>query len=257
MTKVYSSEFILSLKYKVNRELPYKTLNILNLNRKIKATLNEKDLKIFNRKMDNFNEPELKKKINSLLNKLTKDNFDSIFQKLIQILKNRKVLIKYTINNLINKAILQNIFIDIYTIIYKKLYTVKTQKIFDNTFNELLEILKNKNENKNQDYDTFCKYIKDKTRFVNLFVLLASLYNNNIVSKDIIISNIKYLEDTILKSNKTENEKYCESYSNFIKKLNNKEYIDLLKIKEMKSSGLITIKSKFNLMDLEDLYKKL
>ena len=49
MTIRYTPDFIYSFKHKVHRDLPYKTLNILHLNRKIRAKLNDKDLKIFNR----------------------------------------------------------------------------------------------------------------------------------------------------------------------------------------------------------------
>ena len=66
----YDVDFIYQFRFKVNRELPAKTMKALNMNTRIRAVMNEKDLKIFNRRLDNFNAEELKKKINSLLNKL-------------------------------------------------------------------------------------------------------------------------------------------------------------------------------------------
>lgn len=258
-TKVvqFSVDFIYQFKHKINRELPQKTMRALNMNTKIRAVMNEKDLKIFNRKMDNFNADELKKKINSLLNKLSKDNFETIYQKVSEILKNRKVLIEYAIKNLINKAVLQSVFIDVYAKFYTKIYNKKTQKIFENTFNELINVLKGKTTSENTDYDQLCKYMKDKMRFINLFLFLSSLYKNDIIKENVIINNINYLEETILKSTKEENEKYADAYKNFIIKLNCKKYINLEKIKEIKNVGVLKPRMKFAMMDVEDLYKKL
>jgi hypothetical protein len=205
--------------------------------------------------MDNFNVEELEKKINSLLNKLTKDNFDGIYQKINQILDNRKVLITYTIKNLINKIVLQSIYIDIYVKFYKKIYNEKTQEIFEETFNELCDILQNNNKNKDDNYDKFCRYIKDKTRYINLFLFLGSLYNNNIISDKIINKNKNYLETLISNSSKEDNEKYVEAYSKFLLKLNNKNFINYEKIKVLKKYPM-TMKCKFCLMDIEDSLKK-
>lgn len=255
MTIYYTPDFIYSFKNKIHQNLPYKTLNILNLNRKIRAKLNDKDLKIFNRKMDNFNIEELEKKINSLLNKLTKDNFDTIYQKIVLILDNRKVLITFMIKNLINKIVLQSFYIDIYVKFYKKIYNKQTQKIFEETFNELCDILQNNNKDKDNNYDKFCKYILDKNRYINLFVFLSSLYNNNIISENIINKNKNYLENLISKSSKDENEKYVEAYTKFLLKLNNKKFIYIDKIKDLKKYPM-TMKCKFCLMDVEDSLKK-
>ena len=71
------------------------------------------------------------------------------------------------------------------------------------------------------------------------------------------MNNIKYLENTILKSDKETNEKYCDAYVKFVTKLNNKEFIRVRKINEIKKSGLIKPRMKFAIMDLDDLYKKL
>lgn len=251
----YNVDYIRSFSNKINKPLPHSVLKLINLQTKINAKMQTKDLKIFNRVLDNFTLLELQKKINSLLNKLSDNNFKNIYQKVNEILKNRKVLIEYTIQNLVNKAICQPMFIDIYALFYKELYNENTKNIFANTFQNLLNVLE-QNEKDLIDvdkYDDFCKYILDKTKFSGLFLFLSSLYKNKIVNKNIINQNIKYLEKNIIKSN---NDKYCEAYCKFLIKLNDINFIDLKILKKIKSKD-ISMKNKFQIMDIEDLFKKL
>lgn len=258
MTSVirYNVGFFNSIRQTVRRPLPVSVMKTLNIQTKIKVTMSDTDLKIFNKKIDNFNVEELQKKINSLLNKLSKANFLGIYQQVSEILKNRKVLIQYTIKNLMNKAIVQSLFGDLYAEFYKKLYNEKTKEIFDETFTELLEVLKGTSIVEDNNYDQLCLYMKDKAKFNGLFLFLTSLYNNKIMKKPIIMENIKYLEDTIFGEGTELNDKYCEAYTKFLTKLNKKEFINLDKINMIKKQK-ISIRIKFQLMDLQDLYKSL
>ena len=150
--------------------------------------------------------------------------------------------------------------IGVYSKFYQKLYTPKTEKIFQDTFAELMDMMNGKVDSKvnsAKDYDKFCKYLQDKGKYTGLHILLASLYELKIIKKKQLVNQIKTLETTILKSTPEENEKYAECYCKLLKKLNNKTFINIKKVNEIKSAGVLKIRMKFAIMDIGDLYKKL
>ena len=236
------------------------TLKTLNISTKIRAIMNEQDLKIFNRKLDNFDEAKLKKKINSLLNKLSKLNIDGIFQQVSEILINRKVLIEFAIKKLMMYAIQMPMLVDTYAKFYQKLYSEKTEEIFQKTFQELMSVLNGKADsdiNSDVDYNKFLNYLQDKTKYTGLHIFLASLFDLKIIKKKQIIDQLKTLEETILKSTDIENEKYAECYVKLLKKLNKKTFIHIEKINEIKAAGVLKMRMKFAILDIIDLYKKM
>ena len=254
----FDVDFINQFRHKMNRTLPEKVMRTLNMSTKIKSVMNEKDLKIFNRKLDNFDETVLKKKLHSLLNKLAKQNIDSIFQKVTEILKNRKVLIEYAIKMLITNVVSMPFLADTYAQFYKKLYTPKTEEIFQETFKGLMDVLGGAEKSvTDKDYDKFCKYMQDKKSFCGLFIFMANLYKQKIIRKSQINLNLKYLETTILKSTPDQNEKFADAYVKFIKQLNKKEFIDLKKIAEIKRANVLSTRLKFGMLGLTDLQKKM
>jgi len=253
--------FIHSFRHKVNRELPMKVMKTLNMKTKIRTKLNDKDLKIFNRVIDNFNVEELEKKINSLLNKIAPSNIDGIFQKVNEILKNRRQLIEFTIKKLMMYAIQMPTLVDTYAIFYKKLYSEKTEQIFQDTFKELIDVLNGKVESdkvsSTVDYNKFCEYLQDKNKYTGLHLFLYSLLELKIIKEQQMKDQIKILEETILKSTPEQNEKFCECYCKLLKKINKKKYINLKKITQIKKAKVLSVRMSFGLMDLEDLHKKL
>jgi len=259
----YHEDFIYNMRYSVRRQLPDSVFSILNNNSKIRTKLNDKDLKIFSRVLDNFNPEELKKKINGLLNKLTGQNIDIIYQQLTEILKNREVLINHTITRLIQSAMnlvtkptseetMNNL--KMYAQLYKKMYNNDTKEIFGKVFNNILESIKGV---KNSNTEQLEKYMKDKTRFNNLLVFMTTLHKYEIVGTEYIKENIKYLEEAILKVSEEENNKYCEGYKLLLTTLNDKQFFNVNKLEEMKSKSKLNMRCKFMFMDLKDLYKKL
>ena len=259
----YNVNYINKFRHQVRKGLPNKVARLLNIKTKIRVKMNDKDLKIFNRVIDNFNEEELQKKIKSLLNKLTRVNIDGIFQQVNEILKNRKVLIEYTIKNIMASAIQMPLLCDTYANFYKKLYSKKTEAIFQETLKELLDIFNGKVEvevNSAIDYKKFLKYLQDKEKFTGLHLFLASLYKLRIIKRIQIEEQLKYLEDTIKTSDKLANEKYCETYTKFLTKLNKKEIFKkhLETIQELKNNtDILKPRMKFALMNILDLYEKM
>lgn len=255
----FDIDFITSFKCRANRELPQRTMKILNMSTKINNKLREKDIKIFNRNLDQFDAEELKKKINSMLNKISGANFEIMWVKINEILKNRTILLEYCINNLIDKAVKQQVFIKVYTDFYKKIYNDKTKEIFDRIFNGLIEKL---SKTKTADVgegaigsDEFCQYIKDKNQFFGLFLLLSSLYNNKIITRTVINKYITFLETSFeTTEDKDEASMFIEAYIKFLRDLGKefgKEH--LIKINEYKKQkDKLKPRMRFMVMDLID-----
>ncbi len=257
--KTFDVDYINSFRHRINRELPFSVMKALNISTKIKSVMNEKDLKIFNRNMDNFDAPTLKKKINSLLNKLSPANIESIFQKVSEILKSRKILIEYTIKALIVNTLKMPILIDTYAQFFKKLHTPKTEEIFQETLKESLSLLNGKVDsskiNSAEDYGKFVEYLEDKSKFTSIYLLLVSLNELKIVKDEQILEQFKELEEIIINSTPEQNDKYAETYIKIIRKISNKKYINLEKIKEIIKAKVVSTRIKFALYDIQDLHK--
>ena len=259
MSKViqFDVQTIDSFQYRT-RELPFAVMKALNISTKIRAVMNDKDLKIFNRKLDNFDAPTLKKKINSLLNKLASANIESIYQKVSEILKNRKVLIEYAIKELMTNVLKMPMLVDTYAAFFKKLHTPEIDQIFQDTFKELMSVLNGKADsdiNSAKDYKKFLDYLEDKTKYTTLHLFLASLIELKIVKNEQMLEQMRELEATILKSTPEQNDKYAECYVKLISKFSNKKYINLKKIDEITKAKVLSTRMKFAMYDLKDLHK--
>lgn len=255
--KTFDVNYINSFRHRINRELPFSVMKALNISTKIKAVMNDKDLKIFNRNMDNFDAPTLKKKINSLLNKLSPANIEGIFQKVSEILKSRKVLIEYTIKQLIVNTLKMPILVDTYAQFFKQLHTPKTEEIFQTTLKESLSLVNGKVDsskiNSAEDYGKFVEYLEDKSKYTAIYLLLVSLNKLKIIKDEQILEQFKELEETIIKSTPEQNDKYAETYIKIIRKMSNKKYVNLEKIKEMIKAKVVSMRIKFALYDIQDL----
>ena len=254
----YNEDFIYSFSNCRNK-LPANVYKSLNVGHKIKQKMNEDARKKFQKQLDNFDEKALKKQINSLLNKISKETITMISEKMLEILKNRTVLIEYTIENIIIKSIQMHLFIPVYISFFKKILNKDTKKVFHNIFNDFLSKIENANENKNDNtnYDMFCKYMDNKEKYIGLFKLTSSMFKEKIITEDIVNKNLKHVEEKILKSSKEENNKFGEAYSVFFKTLGDKEFTkkNINSIRKIKNSGLLNMRVKFQYMDIEDILK--
>ena len=148
--------------------------------------------------------------INSLLNKLAPLNFETISKKIqseftnlindSELDKNQiELCITNIINNIFSKAVMQIIYCP---------YYVKLINILNNDYdifnlinlkckeykNLILQQTYNKNEelSANQKYDEFCKEVKNKVFKEGYSQFIGELFNNNIVTNDIIIEYIVF-----------------------------------------------------------------
>ena len=148
--------------------------------------------------------------INSLLNKLAPLNFETISKKIQSEFTNLindseldkseiEICITNIINNIFTKAVMQIIYCP---------YYVKLINILNNDYdifnlinlkckeykNLILQQTYNKNEelSANQKYDEFCKEVKNKVFKEGYSQFIGELFNNNIVTNDIIIEYIVF-----------------------------------------------------------------
>ena len=148
--------------------------------------------------------------INSLLNKLAPLNFETISKKIqseftnlindSELDKNQiELCITNIINNIFSKAVMQIIYCpyyvklinilnndyDIFNLINLKCKEYKNL-ILQQTYN------KNKDLSANEKYDEFCKEVKNKVFKEGYSQFIGELFNNNIVTNDIIIEYIVF-----------------------------------------------------------------
>lgn len=189
---IFDSNYINSIRQRVHRKLPEQTISILLLN-KIKTKISEKELDVFSKKLDDFDQVGLEKEINSNLNKLSNSitNFEPIYQKVNSIYKNRAVLLKYIIKNLIGKAVTCELFSETYAKFYKKFYTEETKQIFEEMFEHLLTTLQNTS---GENYDNFRDYMTDKNKYVSLFIFISNLYKIGIMTRSTVEQYIMFLQ---------------------------------------------------------------
>jgi hypothetical protein len=254
----YDEDFIYSF-MNIRNKLPGKVYRELHVGHKIKQTMNEESRIKFQKQIDNYDETKLKKELNAYLNKISKETIVMISEKILEILKNRKVLIEYTIENIISKSMQMHLFIPVYVSFLKQILNNNTKDIFNNVFNNIFEeIEKTKiSGNKNSNYDDFCKYVDNKEKYIGLFKLKSHMFKEKILNERVINKNLKYIEEKILSSTKEENNKYGEAYTTFFKILEDKDFINknLVSIHKIKNSGLLNMRIKFQFMDIEDILK--
>jgi len=197
----FSSSFNKSNK---NSKSNNKNIVINNKNNtwRIKKTVFKKEIVLQTEKYEN--------NINSLLNKLAPLNFDTISIKIQSEFTNLindseldkseiEICITNIINNIFTKAVMQIIYCpyyvklinilnndyDIFNLINLKCKEYKNL-ILQQTYN------KNKDLSANEKYDEFCKEVKNKVFKEGYSQFIGELFNNNIVTNDIIIEYIVF-----------------------------------------------------------------
>ena len=122
----------------------------------IKKTEGEKDLKLYNK--FSFNNNNIKNDFIEILNIITINNYDTIINKISNLILNNNIV---TINNISQLLSNQNIFVDV--IINKAIKEKKYIKIYSKLCKDLFICLMTIIDNYNDDMDIFDKITKDKS----------------------------------------------------------------------------------------------
>ena len=229
-------------------------------------------------KEDKFNkdrpEDTFKESINLYLNKLSKKMYDNISNKIINniteygLLPSKHIILDIIINKSINERNYACLYcklciqlIDLYGNDFKKDILHKAEDFYNSN-------IKNINENQTQDnYSEFCDNNKLKTQVIGIYIFMAYLYTNNIISNEVILKYINSLFTTIYidEDKETNISCLCELITvagkYLQKKLDNGEIhfedviINRLK-KISKDRKTFKPKIRFLIMNVIDLYKE-
>lgn len=267
----YTPEFINAIANSISTELSLDIINnLLEIKQnnkfikkrspiKLKYVMKTNTANIWrNEKIENNISDEIKftEQINGNLNKLSNNNYSIIENEIKNLIKDKEEKYIYIIIDcLFSKSILEKSFTNLYgklSLIFIEIYGEKFKEIIldkiKNFYNNQIKLFKNNENNLEKlDYNDLCKKNKEKQQFIGIFNLIGSLYQNDIINKDIIIEYLNFLLESSLDLESNDNtmiEKYIECIitllNNIGKKLeqelgnNNFENIVLNKLEKIK-----------------------
>lgn len=187
------------------------------------------------------------KNINSLVNKLTKNNFETIKSSIIKLI-NKEHLIPYIIETIIEKSILHHRYVHLYVSILKEienknkleLITKNCEKHYDNFFNKF---------NVNVDtYDDLCKRNKNIDNIIGFSMLITHLEKEGIISNYV----EKVLDPFMEKIDIVDDEELFKMLTSFynISSIYYDEIPEKYMSKLVDLKGKSTTKIKFKIMDI-------
>ena len=220
--------------------------------------------------------------INSLLNKLSPKNFETIQDKVLLYYEKEDVnneilkeLIFFTINNIFSKAVSQPIYCPYYVKLLKTLdEKFETNDIIDKKCSSFKDAI-NKSNNENdtntekepkseqEKYDNFCLEIKEKKFKEGYSQFIGELYNNKMIKYYTLDVNIntffELLDNEIKTDSKSDSvESYIISlsklFTTIVKNIDSENIRKIIdKFKNVQRCDIIK-RLKFKLMDITDKY---
>ena len=157
-----------------------------------------------NKNIDLTNEEILLKTVTSSLNKLSNDNFNIIFDVITREMTNYSdVSFEKVIDIIFEKSLEENFYCDSYSKLLSELVKIN-DSIFRNNYLKgkcrsfyeyFLKQQIDENDLQNDDYDIVCEVNEKKSNIISGFMLIASLYNLNILEysfiKEIFLTNVE------------------------------------------------------------------
>lgn len=205
---------------------------------------------------------EIKKIIFLLMNKISKTNI----KETINVIKTKMInedLKHYSLSCIFNHAIQQNIFCDLYVELFKML-SKKYKKEIILIINEKQKMLLSdyeENKDYDDDYDSFCSYLKNKELYKNIYNFMTLLYQEKLITKTIFNNYLKILFDNLIK-NISDNELrsiFLESIKIIFLNINDAKIYAKYKTKINNTLQYLTenkkMREKFILLDIVEKYK--
>lgn len=150
--------------------------------------------------------------INTMLNKMSPKNFDTITNSIVDILSkniNNKKFFEFTIESIFMKAVTQSMYCKHYTEFIKILYNrdFHVEDIVMEKCDKFKHILKEEEDTSRsysqqvtkENYSKFCKDLKDKNYKRGYSQFIGELYNKKLVSRDIVGENIEICAGNVKK----------------------------------------------------------
>lgn len=279
----YDFHFIMSLRNTVSNRLPehifkkiisYKrTLSSRRGNNYRRSTRVNRF--IMARNPDNLDleklQDEVKKSMRGLLNKVTRSNLEKMTDKINEIINllnkvknpnNKFKVHKLLMIILLNKAIGEKSYLSLYSKILQDIINkvnLDYREYIDNLFIDMKKA--NMKNDFSKDYDIFCKQLKDKDKFVNLFMFIGELYKLDMIEMVLIKKYLMILINRIVHTKDNQSIE-MESNATCIKQLlfvcENKDLYEVayIKFKPMQTDKKYKMKFRFILMDINEKYEK-
>lgn len=133
--------------------------------------------------------------LNSVLNKITLKNFDTLSIKVTTLIGDSKELAEFVVENIFKKAVVQPIYCGGYV----KLIKLLGEKGFDiesittNRCEQYSELLKNEDAidaNEGLNYDEFCQLMSEKKYKVGYSQFIGELFNKELIDYHTFVKNI-------------------------------------------------------------------
>lgn len=206
---------------------------------------------LIKKKNNKTDDEKIKSEMRSILNKISSDNFTKLVDDILKIKITSIELLNFLVELLFEKAIVEHK--------YSSLYAEISLKFIDITFDNvtLRKLLLNKCQ------QSFMKYLKneldDTFKLKGYMQYLGELYNIGIFYDAISTNCIKMM----IKAAQNNTDNVVSMIKIYIKTIWNKftkhELFNIIMndIIILKSTKGISVKDKFAIMDLEDMYKKL
>lgn len=228
------------------------------------------DFNIERGKYKSFKQDDMKSKIRGALNKLSKNNIDSIITELNELSITKDEDNESLIDIIFSKAYTETKFSNLYAIICKSIKNEQLEKIMDEKYKVLYDECINLNST---NTNTF----KNKNEATAFMSFVGDCYNEDVMDQDSIICIIDDLLDEIeldeidldeIELDKGESEKdnpfridyICSLMTTACNKLNKecKDDIEeyLITINKLKDSNYVDLREKFALIELIDLYEQ-
>ena len=217
-----------------------------------------------------------KNEINSLLNKLSPKNFESIINNILKYYNEettREELLNNTIDNIFMKAVMQPVYCPYY-VKFLKIIDEKYQKIqiINQKCIEFKSIIKPPEENselltltEKEKYDLFCKANKEKKYKEGYSQFIGELFNNSMINNSTLEQNIslfvEYLESSSIEDAKSQVVEdllicICKLFDTVSNKEKNIIQSYSKRVLNVKEQSNLPKRLKFKLMDLNDLLIK-
>jgi len=207
-------------------------------------------------------------KIRNLFNKCTNTNFEALKNKLTEYINGNDTILNDTISIIFTVATQQSIYCKVYAKMCKYLYETYGETVKEQILRKCKEHFRNHRKleacDEEDEYDLFCRVMKQKKKFVGMFNLVSCLYEVNMVDSLVINKYIMLLlsELSTNLSEDTKNE-YVECLKTIFTNVSDKmkkqekekldEYIST--ITTLSKSSNFKNREKFKFMDILELFE--
>jgi hypothetical protein len=208
-------------------------------------------------------------KIRNLFNKCTNTNFDALKDKLTEYINSNDEVLNDTISIIFTIATQQSIYCKVYAKMCKYLYNTYGETVKEQILRKCKEHFRNHKKleacDEEDEYDLFCRVMKQKKKFVGMFNLVSCLYHIDMV-ENIVIDKYVVLILSELQTNLSEDTKneYVECLKTIFTNVHNKMRESLEKdqldgyinsITTLSKNPNFKNREKFKFMDILELFE--